>query len=254
MFAALFRWSLWDAMRPRKVGMMVLLALVGPFFALMLQLGDIGAAAGYSLVVQSAVYQFSLVLLAIVFGCAVVAGEVTGRTIPYLLTRPVPRASIFIAKWLVAIIVCAVPVMISAVLVATVFGLNDVGSDRVIRDLWVLPIGAVVYCSAFACLSALLTRPVLVAVFYAFALESWIWAIPGDFPKLSLMAYLRALSQHSPEAGAPSGIMELLATLTPATISPTVAWNTLAVVMIGSIIVGSLVFSRGEYVPKEETN
>ncbi len=253
-FLELLSWTIWDATRPRKLVLMAILVAVGPIFAILISLaGEGGTEAGYSLVVQLAIYQFTMVLLSIVFACSAVSGEVTGRTISFLVTRPVSRAQILVAKFVGASIIVAIASCVACLLTGVLFETDNIGFERIQKDLYVLPVGAIVYCAVFTCLSALLVRPVLVAVFYTFAFESWVWVIPGDFPKLSLMTYLRALGDHSPpDAGAPAGIVDVLAQLSPTMISKDQAWTTLALVAVVAIALGVIAFSRGEYVPKEE--
>lgn len=251
----LLGWTFWDAFRPRKAFLIAVLSAVGPLFALILVLGSSTprSIADYSLIVQIAVYSFTLVLLCIVYGCSAVSAEVTGRTIPYIVTRPVSRMSVLLAKYLTAVIIVSLASVVSCVVTAMILGIDRVGLERVLNDVWVLPIGAAVYAAICVALSALLVRPVLPAVFYVFAFESWVWAIPGDFPKLSVMTYLRVLADHTPpDTGVPRGMMELLAQLSPATITRDQAWTTLAILVVVALTAAMVAFSRGEFVPKEE--
>lgn len=252
----LLTWTFWDALRPRKILLISVLSSVGPLFALILLLGvenKTRSQADYSLVVQMAVYSFTMVLLSIAYGCSAVSAEVTGRTIPYIVTRPISRMSVLLAKYITAVVVVSFASIASCLMTAAVLSIGRIGADRVLNDLWVLPIGAVTYSAICVALSALLVRPVLPAVFYVFAFESWVWAVPGDFPKLSLMTYLRVLADHSPsDTGVPRGMMELLAQLSPTTITRDQSWTTLAIVVVISLTAAMVAFSRGEYVPKEE--
>lgn len=253
-FGELLRWTFWDVMRTRKVVMMAVLASVGPLFAIVIQLsGDQVNSAGYSFVLQVAVYMFTLVLLSIVFGCSAIAGEVTGRTIPYLVTRPVSRTKILLAKYVSAVIIVSVVSVLACLATAAIFGIGVVGVDRVLKDVWVIPFAAAVYCAVFVALSTLLVRPVLPAVFYTFAIESWVSLIPGDFSKLSILTYVRVLADHEPpDAGTPSGIFELLSNMSPPTITTDQAWTTLSLIAVIALTVGVIAFGRGEYVPNEE--
>ncbi|MBL1150114.1 MAG: hypothetical protein AKCLJLPJ_00447 [Fimbriimonadales bacterium] len=252
-FFEMFSWSLVEMWRPRRVWLHSIISAVGPAFAILMRFLADGFAAEqrYSTVASLSVYSFTLVILGIVLGTGIIASDVTGKTVQYLLTRPISRPALFLAKWLAAAVTVSIFTSVSALLCACIL----LGPDflRVLeRDLFIIPVAAVAYTSVFAALSSLLTRPVLLAVAYTIGLESWIWAVPGDFAKLSLMSYVRVLSGHE-AVGEQNELNELLRALNPLVITESAAWNTILVVTVISLAVGAAVFATGQYIPKEET-
>ena len=67
---------------------------------------------------------------------------------------------------------------------------------RLLRDLAILPIGALAYGSLFVFLATFIRWALLLGLLFAFGWESWVPSLPGDFARISLMAYLRALAPH----------------------------------------------------------
>jgi hypothetical protein len=72
-------------------------------FARRISADDIATAIGWLLMLQVV-----LPILALVGGTAVIAEEVEDRTITYLFSRPIPRASVLLGRWLAALVVLSV--------------------------------------------------------------------------------------------------------------------------------------------------
>lgn len=256
-FIELVAWSVWDYVRPRKIATIILVGLAGPFFATLLRTtvppDEYGPEIAYGLTVPTSVYSFALVLLSVVFASGIVSSEMVGKTIQYLLTRPTPRWKIFLAKWLAAVIVVSVAVMISCTVTAMItHGPANLANSKLSRDLFIIPIGAVAYCSLFALLSVLSTKPWIFAISFGFLWESWVPLVPGDFQKLSVMAHLRALSPQV-QVNNTQGPEEILRRLSGGeVISPSTAWNALLLITILSLAIAAAVFSSAEFVPRDE--
>ncbi|MCH8274529.1 MAG: ABC transporter permease [Armatimonadetes bacterium] len=252
----LFTWQVWDITRPRKIAAMAAIGFVGPLFAIIWRLAERGHSPdfAYGIIAPVAVYGFSLVLLTIIFASAAVSGEMGAGTITYILTRPVSRVKVLLAKWLAATAVVSLTVILSCAITATVlYGPSLVGSSALPQDLAVIPVGVAVYSAMFVALSALSNKPWLIAIIYVFLFESWVSLLPGDFRNLSVMAHLRALSRHDPplEPGQ-AGAFELIFG-TPEQIAVVTAASTLILMTVISLTVACLLFTFREYVPKEET-
>jgi ABC-2 type transport system permease protein len=255
-FVELLAWSVWELLRPRKLLTMAIVGGAGPAFAVLLRLvvpeRDYSGDIAYSIVVPFAVYGFTLILLSIVFASGIVSAEMTGRTIPYLLTRPIPRWKILLAKWFAASLMVAFSTCVSCIVAAVItHGPGDVANSNLLRDLRTIPVGALSYCSLFTFLSVVSTKPWLFAISFGFLWESWVPLLPGDFQKLSIMTQLRALSPQ-PNSTMTHGIEDFLRMLNPESISIATAWNILLVVNIVSLALACAIFSSAEFVPKEE--
>jgi ABC-2 type transport system permease protein len=240
-------------MRPRKIATLVVCGLMGPLFGALAKAASGSSQTAYGLAMPLAVYSFTLIILSVVFAAGIISSEMVGKTISYLLTRPIPRYKILLAKWLGATLVVAIATMISATLTAFVTHGADFAQSSIASDLWLIPVGAVAYCSIFTLMSALSTKPWLFAVAFGFLWEAFVPFLPGDLKSLSVMAQLRALGSESSFASVPSGMAEMLSMLNQNELSASSAWNTLAILVFFSLIASCVVFTVGEFVPKDES-
>lgn len=244
----LFRIALRDLLRPRRLLAAAPLILLPALLGLLWRWGDrtshFQPESIYNLLAGSVVMGFSLVILAVVFGTGVIAQELEGRTILYLLTRPIARARILLSKFLGAFVGISVTMWISTILLAmVVFGPTAWMRPIVLRDLAVLLVGALAYGALFLLIAACVNRPLVYGLFFAFGWESWVPLLPGAFQKLSIQTYLRVLAPHPHEARVPSGVSELLATLNPQAISPAFARHVLAGTILVALALAVWVFS-----------
>ena len=254
----LFRYALRDQLRLRKLVATLFLMALPPAIALLWRSTDGGAthyepAVAYNLLAGTFIFGFTLVILAIIFATGAVSQELEGRTIVYLLTRPVPRWRILLAKFLASLLVIIVTVAVSSLALALVtFGPQRLGESRLSRDLAVLPLGALAYASLFLCIATMVRWALVLGLIYAFGWESWAPNLPGDFAKLSLMAYLRVLAPHPQPLSGTQNFQELFASLNPQAISTTMAWVVLGLVAFAGLAGAVVVFSEKQYVPRED--
>jgi ABC-2 type transport system permease protein len=123
-------------------------------------------------------------LLALIVGSAVVAEEVEDRTITFLFTRPVPRASLLFGRWLAALAFLAVALTASVALLflaASRAGGSapiDAGFARPLFEAALL--AAAVYSALFAVAGVFFRHPILVGLGYAFAVEGFLANLPGQ--------------------------------------------------------------------------
>ena len=253
-FVELVSWAVWDLMRPRKVVTMALCSLMGPFFGALARYASGSSAAAYGLAMPLAVYSFTLIILSVVFAAGIVSSEMVGKTISYLLTRPIPRYKILLAKWTASTLVVAVATSISAVLTAVACYGTDVGQSPILGELWLIPVGALAYCSIFSFMSVLSTKPWLFAVAFGFLWEAFVPFLPGDLKMLSVMAQLRALGSDASFSSTPSDLADALSALNQNDIPAVTAWNTLAILIEFTTVAACVIFTIGEFVPKDETN
>jgi ABC-2 type transport system permease protein len=253
----LFRGALRDLLHPKR------LLLAGPLVLLPAALGLLWRTASahrhrhpfdpervyHQLAGQVVI--FILVLLAAIFATAVISQEMEGRTITYLLTRPLARARVLLAKFLGAATGITVTVWASTLLLAAaVYGPAHMFQKIVLRDLAVLPVGALAYGSLFVLVAAVLNRPLIYSLFYAFGWESWVPFMGGVFRDLSLLTYLHALAPHPVEQE--GGLGQILEAIAGKAVSQTHAW----IVLIGAIAVmlslAMFLFSVREYAPRDD--
>jgi ABC-2 type transport system permease protein len=253
----LFRASLRDMLRPRRVAAAVLLATLPVALAIAWRSTTPGAAFNpglvYNIMAGGIVFGFTLVILAVLFATGVVTQEVEQKTIVYLLTRPVSRARVLLARFAAAAVTVTAIVWVSCVLVALVaYGPADIAQSRLARDLLVLPIGVLAYGSVFLLAATIIPKPLIYGLLFAFGWESWVAMIPGSFQRMSIMAYLRVLAPHPQMATSERGPAEMLQALNPETIAVHTAWLVIAALIPVALGLALLAFSVREYAPKDD--
>jgi len=206
----------------------------------------LGAADLYALVVAVYWIRNVLPLAALFYATALVADEVEGRTLTYLLTRPLTRASIFTGKfaaYVATTFTLALPAaVVTFFLFMTAPGAPALGPAAVdlLRDLGVMLLTLVVYGALFGLLGVLLKRPVIPGLVFLYGWEL-LANVPGYMPRLTLTAWLRSLVTHRP---AEEGLAGLFQQVLPAD-------QALVVLVLEALLLlgaSAWIFSRREYV------
>jgi ABC-2 type transport system permease protein len=254
----LFRSSLRDSLRPKRLAGAAVMALLPAGAALLWKLTarrGFEPDVAYSLIATTMVFGLALVILTVVFCTNVVSQEVEQKTIVYLLTRPVRRWVLLLARYVAALAFVVSALWASDLLLAAVvYGPAHLKGTPVGRDLLILPLGAVAYGALFLLLATLFNKPLVYGLLFAFGYETWVPNLPGSFSKWSLMAYLRVLAPHTETPKAGFNIGELLQFLAPDKITSGLAWKVILLVPVVCLITACAVFSRGQYVPREDTD
>jgi ABC-type transport system involved in multi-copper enzyme maturation permease subunit len=187
-----------------------------------------------------------LPLAALFYATALIADEVEGRTLTYLITRPLTRASIFAGKfaaYLATTLSLALPAgVVTFFLLLSARGWSNVAPavGDLFRDLGVMALTLVVYGALFALLGVLLKRPVIPGLMFLYGWEL-LANLPGYLPRLTLTAWLRSLVHHRP---AEEGLAGLFQQVLPAGEGLAVLVVLTAVFLAGA----SWIFSSREYV------
>lgn len=264
----LMRTALREALRPRRLLIAALLTLLPPAVGLLWRLlaprGSFDPGEVYDGLVVGLVFSFTLTILSVVYGTGVVSQELEQRTIVYLLTRPLPRWRILLAKFLVALaVVAGVTLLSTLLLVLSVYGPAHFTEAGVGPDLKALAAGTLAYGCLFLLLGAAVPRPLIWGLLLVFGWETWVPNLPGSFARISIMSYLRALASREitdPSAAAaanggppsPESLLTALSHPPKIEIAGSVAWETLLIVSAVSLLAALLVFSRREYVPRDD--
>jgi ABC-2 type transport system permease protein len=187
----------------------------------------------------------ALPLAALFYATALIADEVEGRTLTYLITRPIRRSAILAGKfaaYLVTTLCLALPAaVVTFFVLATSRGANLAGSvPDLFRDLGVLALTLLVYGALFALMGVLMKRPLLPGLLFLFV---WEMAanLPGYVPRFTITAWLRSLVTHRP---AGRGLSEIFGQVLPADLSLVV----LAVLTAVFLWLALWIFSSREYV------
>jgi ABC-type transport system involved in multi-copper enzyme maturation permease subunit len=140
-------------------------------------------------------------LAALFYATSLVADEVEGKTLTYLLARPIPRPAILAGKfaaYLATTVSLALPATVATFFVlATAPGSEGVAARvaDLLRDTGVIALALVAYGALFTLLGVVLRRPVIPGLLFLFVWELTA-NLPGYMPRLTLTAYLRSLVRH----------------------------------------------------------
>ena len=137
-------------------------------------------------------------LCALVLGSAVLAEEIEDRTISYLLSRPIPRASILLGRWLAVLAAISALLGTSALLTALAALHSSAAGPAVDRGIAVPLLaatlsGGAVYSALFAGAGVVFRHPMIAGLGYAFAIEGFLANLPGKNQALTIQYYLRSL-------------------------------------------------------------
>jgi ABC-2 type transport system permease protein len=192
-------------------------------------------------VVFSIFQSFLMPLLILSFATDAIGSERENRTFIWLFTRPLPRASIYLAKLLAALPWC--------------LGLNLLGFAAIclaggepgrlaLRLYWPAVFwGTLAFAALFHLISALFRRPAIIALVYSFFFETLVSDLPGDLKRVSLSFYVRSLMF---DATRPLDLEAESLTV----YAPVAGWTALGVLVAVTIIltlIGMWVFARLEY-------
>lgn len=188
---------------------------------------------------------FSVPLLSVSLGVGVVASEAEGRTITYPFTRPIPRASLFLGRWLASLTLLAF--LVGSCVLGMAMAANvrsTVPEEYVFQCLVACLMGVTVYSLGSAVIGTLFKRGLVIALGYAFAIEVLLSILPGSGRKLTLQHYLRSIFLDGREGR--FGIDENIATtlLIPADDAMVRLWVTAGVLLV----LGAYTVTRKQFV------
>jgi ABC-type transport system involved in multi-copper enzyme maturation permease subunit len=192
-------------------------------------------------VIFGAYLGFVLPLFTLSYATAAFGAERESRSLVWLMTRPIPRSGIYLAKFLGALPWCLA------------FGVGGfavicfAGGEHGRTAFWLYwPAAAAVtvaFTALFHLIGAVFKWPVVVGLVYVFFFESLVATLPGSLKLLSLTFYARSLMYNAAEKGGYP--VDLLEFTQPA--STTTGWIILVVAAVALTALGMWLFSRSEY-------
>jgi ABC-2 type transport system permease protein len=176
---------------------------------------------------------YLLPLVALFHATRLVRQRAEDQTLVYLLARPVSRAAVLLGAfgaYLAAALTIAAPALVVGFFLSSPGG----GLEGLARALLATVAALAAFGAVFAMLGLVMRKPL---VFGLILLFSWLVlaGLPGAFPRLTLVAPLRAV------AGLPSA---------PVAMSASGAALALAVFAIVMLLAAIVFFRRGEYGPE----
>jgi ABC-type transport system involved in multi-copper enzyme maturation permease subunit len=208
-----------------------------------------GGPAIFGMMIWIFYLRFTVPVLGIFYGTALIADEVEDKTLTYLFTRPVRRAAVLLGKYLAYFVVTSFVVLPSVMLVylllAPINGSLGAAFIPLLKDLALLAIGLGAYGALFAFIGAQFKRPLLTGLIFVFGWEQAAMLFPGYLKKFTIAYYLQALVPH---AMPQEGVMSLIQGLFRDTPSLFVSLFWLAVIWFGFLYLAGRAVERKEYV------
>jgi len=184
---------------------------------------------------------FLLPVWCLSFATEPLGGERESRSLVWLLTRPIPRWSIYVGKYL-ALLPWALAFTVGG------FGLMCWAAGEPGRKLFPLywpaiAMGTLAFTSLFYLISAATRWPTVVGLVYCFFLETMLGDMPGLMKRISVSFYVRCMIFEAAQAfevhpDKPSVYLP---------VSGTTAFLVLAAITVLGLVIGAIVFGRAEY-------
>ncbi len=208
-----------------------------------------GGPAIFGMMIWFFYLRFTVPVLGIFYGTALIADEVEDKTITYLFTRPVRRGAVLLGKYLAYFVVTSLvvlpSVMLVYLLVAPVNGSLGAAFVPLLKDLGLLAIGLGTYGAFFAFIGAKFKRPLLTGLIFVFGWEQMALAFPGYLKKFTIAYYVQALVPH---AMPQEGVLSLIQGFFRDTPSLPMSLFWLAVIWFGFLWLAARTVERREYV------
>jgi ABC-2 type transport system permease protein len=193
--------------------------------------------------------RFSVPVLGVFYGTSLIADEVDDKTITYLFTRPIPRGSVLLGKYL-AFLVCTIFVVLPSVvvvwlLIVPIGGSLGASFLDLVKDLGLLALGLAIYGAVFALIGAGLKRPLLVGLALVFVWEPLVMALPGYLKLYTVAYYLQGLVPHAMPSDSTMSLIQSIFQEAPSFARSMV---TLTLIEVGCLWLAMRAIERKEYV------
>jgi ABC-type transport system involved in multi-copper enzyme maturation permease subunit len=207
-----------------------------------------GGAGVFGLMIWILYLRFIVPVLAVFYGTALIADEVEDKTITYLFTRPISRAAVLAGKYL-AYVTCTGLVVLPSVVIVY-FLIVPIGAiagtfPALVTDLGLLALGLVAYGAIFAMVGAVLKRPLVVGLVFAFGWEQGALLMPGYLRRFTVAYYLQSLVPHAMPADSTASLLQAVLTDTPSAVAALAA---LFLMTVLGLAVAMAAVERREYV------
>lgn len=247
----IFRVALLDYLRLRRIWIWIVLGFVSMAIATTWRNEGGNLEEVYAQVMEGMVFKI-LALASAIFTTSIVSQEVEQKTIAYLLTRPVERWRLLLARFLAS---TAITILLGVFITICVsFGTFQgewSSNSAMMRDFVAVVFGAFGYGALFLLISLMVNRAMIVCLLFAFGWETAIPNMPGEVYYLSIFSYVKAIADHVAfQVNNPLGL--LAGALGTTTIARGTAMAVLSLVAVGLVTLSCWWFSSFEYVPRED--
>jgi ABC-type transport system involved in multi-copper enzyme maturation permease subunit len=208
-----------------------------------------GGPAIFGLIIWIFYLRFTVPVLGVFYGTALIADEVDDKTITYLFTRPIPRGAVLVGKYLAYMVATGFVVLPSVALVylliVPINGSLGAAFLDFVKDLALLAIGLAVYGALFAFIGAWFKRPLLIGLIFVFGWEQAALAFPGYLKRFTVAYYLQGLVPHAMPQDSLLSLVQAIVRETPG-LGSAVFW--LAVIWLVTLFLAGRLVERREYV------
>jgi len=208
-----------------------------------------GGPAIFGLIIWIFYLRFTVPVLGVFYGTALIADEVDDKTITYLFTRPIPRGAVLVGKYLAYMVATGFVVLPSVALVyLLIVPINgSLGTSFIdfVKDLVLLAIGLGVYGALFAFIGAWFKRPLLIGLIFVFGWEQAALAFPGYLKRFTVAFYLQGLVPHAMPQDGLLSLVQAMVRETPG-LGNSLFW--LGVIWLVTLSLAARLVERREYV------
>jgi ABC-type transport system involved in multi-copper enzyme maturation permease subunit len=193
--------------------------------------------------------RFTVPVLGVFYGTALMADEVEDKTITYLFTRPIRRGAVLFGKYL-AYLACTIFVVLPSVMLVYLLVVPMHGSLGgsfldLVKDLALLALGLAVYGALFAFIGAKFKRPLLVGLIFVFGWEQAALAFPGYLKRFTIAYYVQGLVPHAMPSDNTISLIQGIFRESPGLFA-SLSW--LAIILVAFVGLAAWVVERKEYV------
>jgi ABC-type transport system involved in multi-copper enzyme maturation permease subunit len=190
--------------------------------------------------------QLIILILALFYGTSICSEEVEGKTLTYLLTRPIPKPAIILGKYFAysVIVIGLVSLgLLFSFVVLNIDHLLDCSLYLTLFRYWgVLILGIIAYTAFFAFFGSFLRRSIFFGLLFSFGWESVVQYFPGSTQRFTIVHYLKSFLPS-----ASSGRFSFLTFRLEPT-KPGIALICLVLMTAGFLGLACLLFSLKEYI------
>ncbi len=194
----IFREIAWITLRAllgrRRTILMLLLAGIPVLVGLLVRANGSGIT-NVGTTLDGLVIRIVLPLVALVFGTAALGSELDDGTAVHLLTKPIRRSTIMLAKVSVAGTLTAALLVPTTVLAALLLGRSGVGSTAAVGLGVGVFVGSYVYVAVFAALSVVTSRGLILGLGYALIWEGLLAGVLPGSQAFSVREYVRGIAE-----------------------------------------------------------
>ena len=205
--------------------------------------------AMFGLIIWIFYLRFTVPVLGVFYGTALIADEVDDKTITYLFSRPIPRGAVLLGKYLAYLVATGFVVLPSVsivyLLIVPIGGSLGGSFLDFAKDLLLLAVGLAVYGALFAFIGAWFRRPLLIGLVFIFGWEQAALAFPGYLKRFTVAYYLQGLVPHAMPQDSILSLVQSIVRESP-TLGSSILW--LAVIWTVALYLAAYWVERREYV------